>query len=41
MLDFFPDRKIANLDARKQAITIENLLTMTSGFIDDDGIAEG
>ena len=32
MLDFFPDRKIANLDARKQAITIGDLLSMTSGF---------
>ena len=37
MLDFFPDYKIANLDARKQAITIGDLLTMTSGFRIDDG----
>ena len=36
MLDFFPDRKIANLDARKQAITIQNLLSMTSGLLEDD-----
>jgi CubicO group peptidase (beta-lactamase class C family) len=36
MLDFFPDRKIANLDARKQAITIQDLLTMTSGLREDD-----
>ncbi len=32
ILDFFPDHAIANLDAYKQAITIENLLTMTSGL---------
>ena len=37
MLDFFPEYKIANLDARKQAITIGNLLSMTSGLIEDDG----
>ncbi len=37
MLDYFPDRKIDNMDARKQAVTIRNLLTMTSGFIVDDG----
>ena len=32
LVDFFPDRTIANLDARKQAITLEHLLTMTAGF---------
>lgn len=32
ILDFFPEHEIANLDAYKQAITIENLLTMTSGL---------
>ena len=36
MLDFFPDRKIDNLDARKQAITIGDLLSMTSGLREDD-----
>ena len=36
MLDFFPDYKIANLDARKQAITIGDLLNMTSGLREDD-----
>lgn len=32
VLDFFPKRKIANLDSRKQAITLRDLLTMTSGL---------
>ena len=35
MLDFFLDYKIANLDAQKQAITIKNLLTQTSGLRED------
>ena len=30
--DFFPDRKFANWDAAKQAMTLENLLTMTTGL---------
>ena len=33
LLSYFPERTIANLDADKEEITIENLLTMTSGFI--------
>ncbi len=41
MLDFFPDRKIANLDARKQAITIGDLLSMTSGLREDDAGKDG
>jgi CubicO group peptidase (beta-lactamase class C family) len=32
VLDFFSDRSIANLDERKKAITIQNLLDMTSGI---------
>ncbi|MCY4119135.1 MAG: serine hydrolase, partial [Caldilineaceae bacterium] len=32
LLSYFPERTIANLDAYKEKITIENLLTMTSGF---------
>jgi CubicO group peptidase (beta-lactamase class C family) len=32
MLDFFADRGIANLDDRKKAITLQNLLDMTSGI---------
>jgi CubicO group peptidase (beta-lactamase class C family) len=32
VLDFFGDRAIANLDERKKAITIQNLLDMTSGI---------
>ncbi|MFW9831022.1 MAG: serine hydrolase domain-containing protein [Candidatus Thorarchaeota archaeon] len=32
VLDYFPDRMFANMDSRKEAITIEHLLTMTSGL---------
>ncbi|MHA1926048.1 MAG: serine hydrolase domain-containing protein [Candidatus Thorarchaeota archaeon] len=32
LVDLFPNRTIANLDARKQDITLEHLLTMTSGL---------
>jgi CubicO group peptidase (beta-lactamase class C family) len=32
VLDFFSDRKIANMDQNKRAITIQNLLDMTSGI---------
>src|SRR5208283_558636 len=32
VLDFFPGRTFAALDSRKRAITVENLLTMSSGL---------
>ncbi|HMD88893.1 MAG TPA: serine hydrolase [Anaerolineaceae bacterium] len=32
VLDFFPDRQIANMDDLKKAITLRDLLNMTSGF---------
>lgn len=41
MLDFFTDRHVANVDDRKQAITVQNLLDMTSGFDWDQGFENG
>jgi CubicO group peptidase (beta-lactamase class C family) len=41
MLDFFADRHVANVDDRKKAITIQNLLDMTSGLDWDQGIEGG
>jgi len=32
VVSFFPDRTIANLDTRKEAITVRHLLTMSSGL---------
>lgn len=32
VLDFFPGQEFSNLDARKQAMRLEDLLTMTSGL---------
>ena len=32
VIDFFPDREIQNLDDRKRRMTLEHLLTMTSGL---------
>lgn len=32
LLDFFPERTVANLDAKKQAITLEHLLSLTPGL---------
>jgi CubicO group peptidase (beta-lactamase class C family) len=41
MVDFFKDRSIANLDDRKKAITVQNLLNMTSGLEWDEGFEGG
>jgi CubicO group peptidase (beta-lactamase class C family) len=38
VVDLFSDRTIANIDARKQAMTVEHLLTMTAGFEWDDDV---
>jgi CubicO group peptidase (beta-lactamase class C family) len=35
--DFFPGRSFENQDARKEAMTLENLLTMTSGLSWEEG----
>jgi len=32
LVDFFPNRNIANMSSQKQAITLENVLTMSSGL---------
>lgn len=32
MVDFFPDRTIANRDSRKESITLQHMLTMTEGM---------
>ncbi len=32
VLDFFPGKTVENVDANKKAMTVENLLTMTSGL---------
>jgi CubicO group peptidase (beta-lactamase class C family) len=40
VLDFFSGRTIANIDERKQAMTLEHLLTMTSGFSDLTSLME-
>ncbi len=41
VLDFFTDRQIANIDDKKKAITIQNLLDMTSGLDWDQGFEGG
>jgi CubicO group peptidase (beta-lactamase class C family) len=32
VLDLFPDKQVTNIDNNKKAITVQNLLDMTSGF---------
>jgi hypothetical protein len=41
ILEFFPEKTIANLDERKRAITIEHLLTMASGLETKDSYLYG
>jgi CubicO group peptidase (beta-lactamase class C family) len=41
VLDFFPERSVANLDANKKAMTLEHLLTMTSGLNCQDSYLYG
>ncbi len=41
VLDFFAGRDIANVDDRKKAMTVQNLLNMTSGLDWDEGFAGG
>jgi CubicO group peptidase (beta-lactamase class C family) len=41
MLEFFADRRVTNVDDRKQAITVQNLLDMTSGLDWDQGFENG
>jgi CubicO group peptidase (beta-lactamase class C family) len=40
LLDFFPDRSIANLDDAKRGITLEDVLTMSSGLDWPGGLSE-
>lgn len=35
VLGFFPERRFANVDSRKRALTLRHLLTMTSGLCSD------
>jgi len=37
VLDFFPEKNISNLDAYKESMTIEHVLTMTTGLDWDEG----
>jgi len=41
VLRFFPNRTVANLDARKRAMTLEHLLTMTTGLKCRDSYRHG
>jgi len=49
VLDFFPERTVANLDPRKHSMTLEHLLTMTAGlewdewtypYMDSQGVSD-
>ena len=35
VLEFFPERTFLNIDDRKRRLTVEHLLTMTSGICSD------
>lgn len=41
ILEIFPERTIANLDSRKRAMTLEHVLTMTSGLYTRDSGRDG
>lgn len=41
VFDYFSERSIANVDERKKAITVQNLLDMTSGLDWDEGFMGG
>jgi CubicO group peptidase (beta-lactamase class C family) len=41
MIDFFGDRHISNIDDEKKAITVQNLLDMTSGLAWEQGFEGG
>lgn len=41
VLELFPERTVANLDAHKEAMTLAHLLTMTSGFDCQDSYLYG
>jgi CubicO group peptidase (beta-lactamase class C family) len=41
VLELFKDRRVANVDDRKRAMTVRHLLDMTSGFEWDEGIEGG
>ena len=40
VLDFFPERRFTNVDDRKRRMTVEHLLTMTSGLCETSAMDE-
>ncbi len=40
LLDYFPDRTITDRDRRKETVTLEHLLTMTSGLAGEEGMEQ-